>query len=231
MSELTELLTKAVKAEYNTTKNGQKATIDTAIVWGRILHTETEETLVNLIAPAVKADSERMAMSVRHCPSVETMYSDAATVEDVNARRKAKNAAQRYYAIVWRGLVRGASLVVLDRHNINVDVRVKGEALPFIRLVNTLDGVTHERDVSITGVVSLAKALLEGGTGINAKPEKSVKADTVYENSSEVSIDDLVAICASKLAGRNIEEFAKTTVEHIEALRETLERLYVRLAA
>lgn len=227
MTDKTELLTKAAKSEFNTAKTSVKAAIETAMVWASILEGQTEEVLASIIEPENgKSDKARITWCVQHCPDLTTMQEHAAKVEDKNARKKAQDAAKAFYAILWRGLVRGASIVTIRAHGIGLEVRARGEVSPFIRLTETIENVICERDTNITQCVQLAKALLEGGSGINAKPVSASrdKADDAATSkiASEVSIGDLISAVSSKLAGRSLDEFKGETREEIVTLYEVL---------
>ena len=161
-----------------------------------------------------------MATVVKHCPYVQTLYDEAAKIEDQAQRYKAKTAAQRCYAIAWRGLVRGAAVCLLESHGMSVEVRSRGEALPFIRVSSCVDGVTKERDTSLTGVVRLAAELL--GTSKAVKDAQSAPTDKTV---AKTGVSDLAALLSSRLTGKDITEFSTETREEIECLYTVLRDL------
>lgn len=223
---MNEALVKAVKAEFQNAKTGMRTTIETAYAWRAIVADYDLDTLSQLIKPVRGSDTGRMDTCVQHCPIVQTAFSDAAKIEDPSARHKAKTAAQRLYAIVWRGLMRGAAIAVLERHGMAVEARSRGEALPFVRVTSKVDGATKEQDTSITGVVQIATKLLASDKPTVSKPVASNGANEPTEKTvTKVSVSDLAALLSSRLTGRDLAEFPKETREEIECLYTVLHDL------
>ena len=228
MSNHVEMLTKSVQAEFDATKSGAKSSINTAIIWSEILANESFETLANVIEPVAKSASERMSLCVKHCPKIAELFDKSNGIEDKAQRRLARNAAQKFYAIVYRGAIRGASVAALKQHQISVEPRVR-DAIPFVRLVEVdEDNVAHEKDVSITAVVGIAKHYLNGGTGLTADKVKrnSTRAGEGEASLGEADIKTLLKMTSGKLAGRAATDFAGETREELDTLYNTVLSLY-----